>query len=98
MTGVALVRLALFPQGTRVQYDALARRLAAAPVPPERLLFAAGPVEGGWQVVQVWTSREALDAFNAAHLLPALAALGPAGFPLPPQVTDVEPVDLSVSG
>jgi hypothetical protein len=95
---VALVRLALFPEGTRAQYDALARELARAPVPPERLVFAAGPVEGGWQVVQVWTSREALDAFNAAHLLPALAATGAAAFPLPPRVTDFEPVDLSVSG
>jgi len=38
--------------------------------PDDRLVFAAGPVEGGWQVVQVWTSKVALDAFNREVLFP----------------------------
>ena len=92
---MAFVRLALFPHGTAAQYDALASELGVT-APPERLLFAAGPVDGGWQVVQVWQSREALDAFNAASLLPALRRLGDRGFPSPPQVTDLEPTVLEV--
>ena len=58
--------------------------------PPGRLVFAVGEVAGGLQVVQVWTSRAALDAFNAAVFLPALARLGGAGFPAPPTVVDFE--------
>ena len=93
---MAFVRLALFPDGTAAQYEALASELAGSPTPADRLVFAAGPVDGGWQVVQVWRSRDALDAFNAAHLLPALRRLGDRGFPRPPQVTDLEPVVLEI--
>lgn len=91
---MTFVRLALFPDATREQYDRLARAMARAPVPAERLLFAAGPVEGGWQVVQVWTSRASLDEFNRAYFLPALAEVGASVFPTPPLVTDFEPVDV----
>ena len=93
---MAFVRLAFFAGGTAAQYEALAAALAGSPVPPDRLLFAAGPVAGGWQVVQVWRSREAPDAFNAAVLLPALRRLGDRGFPRPPHVTDLEPTVLEL--
>ena len=95
---MAFVRLALFPDGTAEQYDALAAELAGAPMPTDRLLFAAGPVAGGWQVVQVWRSREALEAFNADVLLPALRRLGEQGFRRPPLVTDLEPAVLELGG
>lgn len=86
-----LVRLAFFPGATRANFDRLAAELAGAPEPAARVLFAAGPVEGGWQVVQVWESREDLEAWNAAHFVPALRRIGPAAFPAPPQVSDVLP-------
>ena len=94
--GVAFVRLAFFPDGTAAHYAALAAALVGAPAPAERLLFAAGPVDGGWQVVQVWESRAALDAFNEAMLVPALRRLGERAFPRPPLVTDLEPTDLDL--
>jgi hypothetical protein len=47
-------------------------------------------------VVQVWSSRQELDAFNAAHLVPALRTVGAAGFPQPPRVTDFETAELSL--
>jgi hypothetical protein len=94
---MAFVRLALFPDATREHYDCLARAMSHAPIPAERLLFAAGPVEGGWQVVQVWTSKAHLDDFNRAVFFPALAALGGSPFPAPPVVTDFEPVDVSLA-
>lgn len=90
------VRLAFFPGAGREHFDALAGAMAAAPEPAERLLFAAGPVSGGWQVVQLWSSRDALDAFNRRHFVPALAALGSGAFPAPPEVTDFTPVVLAL--
>ena len=90
------VRLAFFPDGTAEQYDALRAALAGAPAPEARLLFAAGPSGGGWQVVQVWETRADLENFNQVWFLPALAALQGRGFPKPPVVTDVETVDLSL--
>ena len=91
---VAFIRIAYFPGGTADQYRALAGELRNAPTPAGRLMFAAGPYGNGWQVVQVWNDRRQLDAFNREWLLPALGRLGRAGFPLPPDVRDFEPVDL----
>ncbi len=96
MQHVAFVRLAFFPDGTAAQYDALAAELAGTPVPQDRLVFAAGAVDGGWQVVQVWRTREALDAFNEAVLQRALRRLGDRAFPRPPRVTDLEPAVLEM--
>lgn len=93
---MAFVRLALFPEGTEQHYRRLARVMSDVPVPEERLLFAAGPVAGGWQVVQVWTSLEYLEVFNREHFLPALRALGDTPFPRAPVVTDFETRDLSL--
>lgn len=95
---MTFVRLAFFPGATAAHYEALAAQMADVPIPKGRLLFAAGPVEGGWQVVQVWSSEVELADFNRQHLLPALASLGPAGFPHPPSVTDFHPVSLELPG
>ena len=91
---MAFVRVAYFPGATAEQYAALREALAAAPVPRARLLFVAGPTDGGWQVVQVWESRADLDAYNQEWFLPALRTVGDRGFPGPPAVTDMETVDL----
>jgi len=90
---VALVRLAFFPGATLDQYESLKVALCDAPIPVERLVFAAGVRDGGLQVVQIWTSREALESFNQEWLLPRL---GQAGFPAPPTVVDFQSEDLSV--
>lgn len=91
------VRLAYFPGASETVFASLHRALAEAPVPSSRLLFAAGPVPGGWQVVQVWDRKEALDEFNARWLAPALAGLGASGFPHPPVVTDFAAAEFSSS-
>lgn len=92
---MAFVRLAFFPGGTADHYGVLARAIGEIPAPAGRLLFAAGERDGGWQLVQVWASRDALDAFNRDVFFPALAAVGPGGFPAAPQVTDFDTADLS---
>lgn len=93
---MTFVRLARFPGAGEPHFRALATAMSDAPAPEGRLLFAAGPVEGGWQVIQVWTDRQKLDAFNTAYFLPALAALGESAFPQPPVVVDFEAAILEV--
>lgn len=95
---MAFARLAFFPDGTAEHYDALAAEVGDAGVAPtERLVFAAGQAPGGWQVVQVWTSYEALEAFNAEVFFPAMERLGASAFPEVPVVVDFEPSDLQLS-
>jgi hypothetical protein len=94
---VTFLRLAYFPSATRDHFDALTRHLPAE-APPDRLMFAAGPVAEGWQVVQLWRSSGALDAFNRDAFFPALKAIGQPAFPRPPQVVDFEPAIFSWSG
>jgi len=91
---MAFVRLAFFPGGTAEQYAELSRELAEAPAPSGRLVFAAGRVEGGWQVVQIWDRKESLDTFNERWLLPAMRRLGSAGFGKPASVHDFVSQDL----
>lgn len=91
---MAFVRLAYFEGGTAAQYEAIARELAGVPVPSERRVFAAGAAPGGWQVVQVWDSKDALDAFNREWFLPALERAGGSGFSGVPEVRDFESQDL----
>lgn len=89
---MAFVRLAWFPGAREQHFRDLAAALSHVSVPDGRLAFAAGPVDGGWQVVQIWTDQEALDDFNASFFGPALASLGSTGFPQPPVVVDFETV------
>lgn len=93
---MAFVRMARFPGATEQHVRALSDALRDVPAPAGRLVFAAGPVDGGWQVVQVWTDRQGLDRFNAAHLQPALTALGALAFPQPPVVVDFETMFLEL--
>jgi hypothetical protein len=72
---MTFVRMAYFPGVTTEHFDAIARQVPSE-APRGRLFFAAGPVDAGWQVVQIWESRELLDAYNQAVFFPALAALG----------------------
>ena len=92
---MAFLRMAYFPEATSEHFEQLARQM-----PPEspsgRLVFAAGPVSGGWQVVQLWESRELLEAFNRDVVSPALTRMGGSAFPTPPEVTDFEPTLLSL--
>jgi hypothetical protein len=36
------------------------------------IIHTAGPFEGGWRIVDVWESREALTSFRDNRLLPAI--------------------------
>ncbi|QLY33735.1 hypothetical protein [Nocardia huaxiensis] len=95
---MTFVRLAFFPGGTEAHYRAIGDALGEYAPPAGRILFTAGPVEGGWQVVQVWERKDQLDAFNQAVFFPAVASLGGGGFPQPPRVTDFDAADLLIAG
>jgi hypothetical protein len=53
---------------------------------PVGLIFSAsGPVDGGWQVIDLWESRAHFDAFAADRIGPAAAA---SGATVQPEVTE----------
>lgn len=75
----------LFPKGTEEQFTTLIEAMGTGHTDqPERLLFAAGPSEDGWQIVQVWETAAGLERLSQEHLAPALAKIGDRGFPTPP--------------
>ena len=76
-----------FPGGTQQLYDRINDQVNAqldlgGQTPKGCLFHTAGPIEGGWRILDVWESQDALNTF--------LAKLGPiaqsAGGPQP-QVT-----------
>jgi len=81
----------LFPGGTEEQFDTLITEMGAGHTDqPGRILFAAGPTEEGWRIVQVWESAEGLDRLAQEHLRPAMARIGDRGFPNPPTMVRFE--------
>jgi quinol monooxygenase YgiN len=65
------------PGGTQEQYDAVLEQLnLSGNMPPGGISHAAGPIEGGWRVVEVWESEEAADAFFREQLDQALRNAG----------------------
>ncbi|HXD53752.1 MAG TPA: hypothetical protein VN618_03275 [Solirubrobacteraceae bacterium] len=80
-----------FNGGTQANYDAAHAVMEVDTDPPAGLLVhSAGPIEGGWGVIDFWESREAFDAFVKDRLMPRLHGLGDAGFPSPPEVKEFE--------
>ena len=84
-------RLALFPEGTQQQHEAIAEALGDAHIhAPGRLIFAAGATPEGFHIVQVWETREQLEQWVQAHLGKAMAQAGSRGYKYPPRITDFE--------
>ena len=68
---------------TREQFEAMDRTVGSDP--PDGLIFhASGPVDGGWQVVDFWESREQFDRFIAEQVAPVMAQAGAA----PPELEE----------
>ncbi len=40
------------------------------------IFHSAGPIDGGWGVIDFWESREAFDRFAQSRLQPALQEIG----------------------
>jgi hypothetical protein len=95
---MAFRRLAFFPGGTAAHWDAVVNSVGDVSVPKARRAFVAGPIEGGWQVVQLWDTRDDLERFNRDIYLPAMARVAARGFPEAPVVHDVDTVDAWIGG
>ena len=89
---MAFMRLAFFPNGSEDHWGAVVAEVGDVSPPVARRAFAAGPAEGGWQVMQLWDSRADLEQFNDEVFLPAMLRLGERGFPQPPKIRDVDTV------
>ncbi len=58
-----------FSGAGQAQYDAALRDLDLdGNPPPGGRIHIAGPMEGGWKVVDVWDSQEQLDTFVQSRL------------------------------
>ena len=66
-----------FDGGTQEQYDAVHSELGIAENPPEGMIFhSAGPIDGGWGVIDFWESRAHFDRFQQSRLGPTIQELG----------------------
>jgi hypothetical protein len=52
------------------------------------IFHSAGPIEGGWGVIDFWESREAFDRFVQGRLQPAIQELGDQAPPNPPDIKE----------
>jgi hypothetical protein len=81
---MAVAMLLEWPGQSKEQYDELMKRVALETDPPDGGLFhVAGPMPGGWRVVDVWESREAFERFAEERLRPAVKEVGIPGMPEP---------------
>jgi hypothetical protein len=80
-----------FSGGTQANYDAAHAIMEVDTDPPAGMLVhSAGPVDGGWGIIDFWESREAFDSFVRDRLMPRLQTLGDQRFPNPPDVKQFE--------
>ena len=57
--------------------------------PPKGMIFhSAGPIEGGWGIIDFWESRDAFDRFLESGFGPAAQELGDRTFTTPPDIKE----------
>ena len=80
-----------FAGGTQEQYQAVHDTVnASSPLgrADGLLVHSAGPIDGGWGVIDFWESTEAFERFTQNKLMPVMQQLGDRGFPNPPERKD----------
>jgi quinol monooxygenase YgiN len=55
-------------------------------------------VDGGFEVIEVWESKEAADKFNDEVVIPAMVRTGVAMPGDPPELTEFQPLDVLLGG
>jgi hypothetical protein len=81
---MAVAMLLEWPGETQEQYERLMKLVALEANPPEGGLFhVAGPMPGGWRVVDIWESEEAFERFAGERLIPAVQQVGIPDMPDP---------------
>ena len=64
------------PGVTAEKFEEMVRQIGSDTLPAGQIARLAGPVEGGWRVISVWESQEALEAFRRDRLTPAAQQSG----------------------
>lgn len=72
---MAVALLLEFPGATQEQFGQVAEKVSSKS-PPGLLFHVEGPMEGGWRVVDVWESQEAVDTFFQETLGHVLQEVG----------------------
>ena len=87
-----------FDGGTQENYDAVHSAIGIDDNPPAGLIVhSAGPIEGGWGVIDFWESREAFDGFVGERLMPGIQGLGDQAFPSAPDVKEFPVQNLMIA-
>ena len=74
-----------FADGTQQQYEAVHQKMDIDGNPPEGLIFhSAGPIDGGWGVIDFWESAGWIRSLAESRLMPAVGELGDQAFSGPP--------------
>ena len=67
----------LYPNMTQAKYDEVERELKRNDQPAAgEVLSIVGPVQGGWQVVDVWESQAVFETYMRDKVKPVLQRLG----------------------
>jgi hypothetical protein len=75
--------------GTQEMYEAVDAKLDVEGDPPDGLIVhSAGPIDGGWGIIDFWESREHFDRFSESRLGPAITSLGDEGPGGPPDIKE----------
>ena len=77
VVAMALAILAEIPDLTREQYELVVKKVNESGSPAGALFHAAGPIEQGYRIVEVWETREAADAFYGSELYREAAGASP---------------------
>jgi heme-degrading monooxygenase HmoA len=78
-----------FAEGTQEEYEAVNAQMGVEENLPDGLIFhSAGPIEGGWGVIDFWESREHFDRFQESRLGPAIQELGDRAPQGPPDIKE----------
>jgi quinol monooxygenase YgiN len=78
----ALVQCVIMPGLDRQAFDAADRQIRPDGEMPAALTFHVnGPYEGGWCVIDGWTSKAARDEFLESHVRPVFATVALTGEP-----------------
>jgi hypothetical protein len=76
---MAWVQVQKAEQASWDDYERVAAAIGATP-PDGLVVHAAGEVDGKWQAVSLWESKEAFEAFRNERVIPAVSsALGEDG-------------------
>jgi hypothetical protein len=83
---MAILMRSDLPDFTADEFEALGTRvLSQLNSAPGFIAHASGPIQGGYQVTEVWESREAHERWLYEHIIPTLQQLGMRRQPTPPQ-------------